>query len=152
MIVLTASVTGAAEVQKRFEGGALAVRERVRAQVQVLGLVLLSNIKKDKLSGGVLNVRTGRLRRSVNEETTDAGDVIESTVGTNVVYGRFWELGFDGIEQVKAHTRTLRGVTQQVRTYSRAVHQAARPFLQPALAEMRDQVIASLSATLKEAV
>jgi hypothetical protein len=101
------------------------VRELVRQVVQALGIELQRKVKAEKLSGQVLNVRTGRLRRSINEETHDAGDVVESTVGTPVVYGRFWELGFDGVEQVKAHTATAFGVEQQVRAHTRTVHGGA---------------------------
>jgi len=146
VIEITGTVTGADEVARRFENASAQIRLRVRQVVQGLGIELQRKVKEEKLSGQVLRVQSGRLRRSVNEQTTESGDVVESTVGTPVVYGRFWELGFDGAEQVKAHTRTAHGVVQQVRAHSRTVHQAARPFLQPALAEMKDRIVERLSS------
>src|SRR6266702_3268297 len=146
MIELTAEVVGVESVRASLGDLPDQVRARVRVQVRRLGLELLRKVKSEKLSGQVLKVRTGLLRRSINEQTTEQGDRIESAVGTNVVYGRFWELGFRGLEQVKAHTHTLHGVVAQVRAYSRRVNQGPRPFLRPALDEMRDQVVEQLTA------
>jgi phage gpG-like protein len=146
VIEVTSTVTGAAEVQARFETLAGTARPRFLSVVQRLGLLLLRKVKEEKLSGQVLNVRTGRLRRSIHEETTDSGEVIQSTVGTPVVYGRAWELGFEGMVSVRAHVRTTAHGIAQVRTSMRTVRMTARPFLQPALVEMRPQVLAELQA------
>ena len=132
-------------MQRRFADASTQIRLRMHQAVQALGIMLQRKVKEEKLSGQVLKVRTGRLRRDINEETIDEGDRSESTVGTPVIYGRFWELGFDGAETVKAHTRTLHGVVQQVGSYTRHVHEVARPFLQPALAEMRNLIVQRLS-------
>jgi len=64
---------------------------------------------KQKLSGEVLHVRTGTLRRSINKEVRNAGNgVIEGIVGTNVEYAAIHEYGFKGVISVKAHMRALR--------------------------------------------
>jgi phage gpG-like protein len=148
MIEITGEVTGAEEVQARFEKAGPVVLERVRASVQRLGLELLRKVKEEKLTGQVLNVRSGRLRRSINEETTVSGEVIDSTVGTPVVYGRAWELGFQGTESVRAHMR----LGHPVRAFSRDVKMKARPFLQPALAEMKSRILEQLELAMKGAV
>lgn len=161
MIEVKAQVVGVAEVAQRFETASAAAHARIVGAVQGLGLELLARVKGQKLTGQVLRVQTGRLRRSINEETTDAGTSVTSAVGTNVEYGRFWELGFVGVQQVraatvKAHRRmTLapgkkrrKGVAVEQHTrraHSRTVNQAARPFLQPSLAEMRGRVLAQLA-------
>lgn len=148
-------VTGAAEVQTRFATANDRLRANLRRTVQGLGLQLLRVVKQDYLSGGALGVRTGRLRRSVNEETTSSGDVVTSTTGTNVSYGRFWELGFSGVEDVKAYVRRTSKyqlhatASVQVRAHQRHVNQAARPFLQPALDGMRSKIESALSAAAK---
>lgn len=151
MIEITGTVVGAVEVQRRFEIASGTVRDRVRRAVQAGGLKVLATVK-EKLSGEVLNVRTGALRRSANEDTVVDGDAITSTVGTNKVYGRFWELGFNGTEQVRAYMRTGTKASAQVRAHSRRVNQPARPFLAPALEQRKAEVIAGIEAALKEAV
>ena len=125
-------------------------RKRVRSAVQRLGLELLRKIKEDFLSGRALGVRTGRLRRSINESTSESGTEITSSVGTVVGYGRVWELGFTGSQAVKSFSRTGRtGVVQQVKAFSRKVNIVARPFLRPALAEMAPRVRTKLAEVLR---
>jgi hypothetical protein len=153
-------VVGAEEVAAQLLGAAQATRQRLRAAVQGLGLELLTGVKEEKLSGQVLGVRTGRGRRSVHEVTTEASDTITSRTGTDVGYMRAWELGFDGDVQVRAHDRLVRQVfgrpvaptTQHVGPSTRHVHMAARPWLGPSLAEMRERVRERLSAAVSEAL
>jgi HK97 gp10 family phage protein len=146
LIDVKTSVVGAEAVQAKFTSLSATVHERVRKRVQALGIALLRKVKEEKLSGQVLNVRTGNLRRNINEDTTISGDRIASSVGTNVRYARYWELGFRGTEQVKAHLR--RG--HPVRAFSRTVQQGARPFLSSALQEMRGRIIEDLTLATKE--
>lgn len=142
MIDISAEVVGAEAVQLRFATLPDLMRQRVRASVQALGLELLRKVKAEKLSGQVLNVRTGRLRRSVNEETRTGGDSVTSTVGTNVSYARFWELGFRGVEQVREHLR----LGHPVRAHTRTVNVAPRSFLVSSLDEMRGRIAERLTA------
>lgn len=147
MIEITAEVTGSAEFQQRLQESSATAVERVRSRVQQLGLELLRKVKEEQLTGQALRVRTGRLRRSVNEQTTVAGETITSTTGTNVDYGRAWEMGFDrrvgpgargGVIQPHRHSKAAAAVK----------HYDARPFLQPAIAEMRDRIFQQLSTGL----
>ncbi len=48
---------------------------------------------REKLSGQVLNVRTGRLRRSITSKITEGESGAIGTVGTNVSYARIHEFG-----------------------------------------------------------
>jgi phage gpG-like protein len=155
VIEVTATVTGAAEVQKRFADAPGAVRQAIRARVQKLGIELQRSVKEQYLDGPSpqrLRVRSGRLRRSINEATSENGDVIESTVGTPVVYGAVWERGFSGVQQVRAFTRTTKQAVQQVRAHSRRADMKARPFLQPALDAMRGRIAEQLADAVKGAV
>ncbi|BCA57686.1 hypothetical protein [Sphingomonas sp. HMP6] len=68
----------------------------LRASIGRLALKLSVMVKRDKLSGQVLGVKTGRLRRSVHDAVADVGDNIEGVVSTNVGYGIGWELGWPG--------------------------------------------------------
>ena len=64
------------------------------------------------LTGAALKVQTGRLRSSVgrlptgNRPYEDRG-AYWVLVGTNVWYGKFWELGYKGTVSVKRHTRKI---------------------------------------------
>lgn len=147
---ITLEVVGLDKVVARVGGAGDRIAPAVRTAVNKLGVELLTKVKGEKLTGQVLGVRTGRLRRSINLEMSGDATYSEASVGTNVAYGRFWELGFTGVEQVRAHTRRTRKGNAQVRAHTRSVNQAARPFLAPALAEMRSRVAERLQAAAVE--
>lgn len=160
-LVVSGQVVGVAEVTLDLRAARNDRRERIARAVRISGIKLTNLVKSKKLTGQVLNVRTGRLRSSINERFVDAGEEMTSTVGTAVPYGRFWELGFSGEQNVRAF---VRGVKQRkdwsrisakrgelpagvsvVRSHTRTVNQPARPFLRPALDEIRGDVIAALT-------
>lgn len=93
MIALAAQVLGVEKVTARFANDAAQAVPRVKQAVQRQGLEVL-RLAKLKVSDDVLQVRTGRGRRSLNEETTVDRTTITSTVGTNVNYMAAWERGF----------------------------------------------------------
>lgn len=100
------------------------LRKELMKELQRLGIKLAAKMKQ-KLSGEVLNVKTGRLRRSINSDlrTVDSGtqansvggsgskqtvrstDTIYQTVGTNVSYAAVHEYGFNGTVTIRAHQR-----------------------------------------------
>jgi phage gpG-like protein len=55
-----------------------------------------------------LGVVTGRLFGSITSRVDHETDRIVGAIGTNVFYGAFHEFGFQGTQQVKAHTRVIR--------------------------------------------
>lgn len=55
----------------------------------------------------MLGVRTGRLRSALASEVEPTSDGVIGRVGDNVPYAAKWELGFNGVEQVRAHTRVI---------------------------------------------
>ena len=153
MIEIEAQVVGVESVSAKLSTLAAVAQKRIKMAVQGLGTELQGAVKQSWLSGGALNVQSGRLRRSITEKTTETGNDVRSRTGTNVEYGRFWELGFHDVENVKAHvrkiaSRSLRETKKHgkaqgiafVKAFSRRVDQNARPFLKPALASMRAQV------------
>lgn len=149
-IEIKAEVLGAERVSLNFNGAADRLPAVMRGTVQELGLELLEKVKAQKLTGQVLRVKTGRLRRSISMKMSGNAYFSTASVGTNVVYGRFWELGFNGTESVRAHTRHTSKADVLVRAHTRRVNLAARPFLQPALAEMRARVLERLTAAAGE--
>lgn len=98
-------------------------------------------VKQEKLSGQVLHVRTGTLRRSINQKIlSSGGGEIVGAVGTNVSYGKMWEYGFTQKTGAGARggPRTLTG--NALATYFQqhppgTKHVPERSFLRSALAE-----------------
>jgi len=84
-------------------------RPRFRAKMLLavtrLSLEIQRSVKEDKLSGQVLHVRTGTLRRSINQRIEEKADGIYGYVGTNVRYAGAHEYGFKGTVTVKEHLR-----------------------------------------------
>lgn len=70
-------------------------------------ILVQAQAKSNKLSGQVLHVRTGTLRRSINREVRASGTTIEGIVGTNVEYGAAHEYGFKGTVTVREHMRRI---------------------------------------------
>jgi hypothetical protein len=151
---MTPQVLGLEAVQaKLLLGVPASVRARLLQTVTALTLELERHVKADYLTGQTLKVRTGRLRSSIHSEILDTPTSITGLVGTAVDYGRAWELGF----QVPA--RTILPVKKKALFWPGAAHpvaqvnqpartQAARPFLRPALDDMRQSIAKRIGAAL----
>lgn len=152
-------LVGDAELVAKLERTAPAMGQALEKSVQRLALQLLRHVKEDKLSGQVLRVRSGRLRRSANQRVEVAGAKVTGIVGTNVEYGRMHEYGFQGTETVRAHLRRIkqawgRPIAERevsVRSFSRKVNYPAKSFLRSALADMRPQIEAEMKKALDSA-
>lgn len=135
---------------------------------------------KEKLSGEVLHVRTGTLRRSINREVRYAGHgLIEGIVGTNVEYAAIHEYGFHGTETVRAHVRKIRehskmylfgtasgmartemrwkrgkltGGIANVKEHSRTVNMPERSFLRSTLKDFEQRIKDELQAAAAKAL
>lgn len=154
-------VSGSEEVIRGLGQLPAFIQDRVGRAIQGIGIELANRVKERKLSGQVLNVRTGRLRSSIVSRFYQMGGIAFATVGTNVVYGKFWEYGFHGVQQVRAHTRRIAGRDLEagglklaegvgfVRAHPRLVNVAARPFLRPTQEEMRDEARAKIMAAVR---
>jgi phage gpG-like protein len=147
--VIAAEIRGEDEVVRRLRALPPKARELLRAEVEELALELVDNVKTDKLTGQVLNVRTGRLRRSIHHVMRVNGPEIAATVGTNVEYAARHEYGFTGIEHVKAHMRRMGDRMVKVRDFMRSVKTPERSFLRSALAGMRSTIKDRLKDALR---
>lgn len=142
-------------VQLNLASMGIRVRDRVRTDVTRLTIQLQAKVKADKLSGQVLHVRTGRLRRSINALVRETPTSVVGQVGTNVPYGTIHEYG--GTVTVRAHMRQqtmVFGHPIVPITVAVAAHTATLPersFLRSALREMRPQILATLRAGVAEA-
>lgn len=166
MIQITATIVGAEQVQAWLGGSGTKAHAALKEEVDRLGMKLLRRVKANRLTGQSLKVQTGRLRRSINYRFEETGDTMKGSVGTNVVYGAFWELGpKKTIVSVRAHVRRMearstyllkkagakagklaaQGV-QFVSAHQRTVKVQARPFLKPELDSMRAEIKQRLTA------
>ena len=147
--MLVARIAGAETVLSQLTSITPQVKGRVKNCVQRLTLQLLRKVKEDKLSGQVLKNQTGTLRRSINQKVEDLGSAIVGSVGTNLVYARVHEFGFDGQVNVKEHLRTITKawgrqlaapVQFTVHAHTAQRHLPERSFLRSAMDEMRPEI------------
>ena len=78
----------------------------LRTGVSDLAVALLRHVKEDKLSDQVLHVRTGNLRRSINQKVTEENGTFTGSVGTNLSYAAIHEFG--GTIQRHVNERVMR--------------------------------------------
>lgn len=115
-----------------------------------------------------LGVKTGRLSSSIAEGSPDSRTHPESEpgkhyyiIGTNVEYAARWEYGFHGTESVRsfqrmqtvAWGRPMREPRQvTVRSFSRNVNINPRPFLAPALNDLKQTIIREIEKAARAAM
>ena len=127
----------------QFDSRLLALRERMRAAL-VAGMTdatlkMVQIVKEEKLSGQVLNRRSGRLSRSIKQRVEEMQDgSVRGLIGTNVDYGIAHEFGFHGAVNVRAHSRMQRGRMVSVRAHDRMVNMRERAFLRSTRDESMD--------------
>ncbi|CAJ6333803.1 Mu-like prophage protein gpG [Burkholderia pseudomallei] len=145
-----AQVKGESQVIARIKRIVPNVRNALVQRVQRLVIALQVHVVADKLSGQVLNVRTGRLRRSVNQAVTTTDTTIIGVVSTPVEYAPPNEYGFRGVVTVKEHLRQVTQafgkplttpVTATVREHPMKMNLPERSFLRTALADQRDDIL-----------
>lgn len=85
--------TNAESFIARFAGASDRLHDRMRGAVQRLAIEIQASVKDSKLSGQVLHVRTGTLRRSINQRVDEDAGNITGVVGTNVRYAAIHEYG-----------------------------------------------------------
>ena len=131
------------------------------AIVQSIGrsaLRLQSEVMDNRLSGQVLNIRTGNLHRSIHQQVTSSGGLVVGEVNTNVRYGVAHEYGFAGTVNVKASMRQIRQAFGrplkspryvQIRAHSRNVKLPERSFLRSALRDMKPEIEADLQKSIE---
>lgn len=134
------------------------------AIVQSIGrsaLRLQSEVMDNRLSGQVLNIRTGNLHRSIHQQVTSSGGLVVGEVNTNVRYGVAHEYGFAGTVNVKASMRQVRQAFGrplkspryvQIRAHSRNVKLPERSFLRSALRDMKPGIEADLQKSIERAL
>lgn len=130
---LLARLTG---VDKKLDAEMLRIVTRLSIEVQAG--------TKDKLTGQVLHVRTGTLRRSINRKVEQSEGSTTATIGTNVVYAGVHEFGFEGIVDVRAHARKTANGTADVRAHTRQMRVKESSYLRSTLREFQPRIVREL--------
>lgn len=154
-------MVGDEAVAAYLRGATVKVEAAARESVGRIVLRLSRHVKAGKLTGQVLRVKTGTLRRSVSHAVTDAPGEVIGVVSTNVKYGRVHEYGFEGSQSVKAHMRTIKKAWGKALKQPKSVHVSGharhvklpeRSFLRSALADLAPSVAPELSRAIAKAV
>lgn len=133
----------------RLAGAADRMERDLRTAVQRLAIKAQARVKGDKLTGQVLHVRTGTLRRSINQRVEQTEQGTYATVGTNVRYAAIHEFGFTGAQNVREHVRKLKtGGVAHVRGHVRKVVMPRRSFLMSTLQDMEAEIQSTLRAAV----
>ena len=149
--MISAALIGDKSLIERLGRVAPAMKKEVDATVMKLGFELQARVQTQKLTGQVLHVRTGRLKSSITQRFESTAEMATSIVGTNVSYGVMWEKGIAAHDVVPVKAKALRFEIGGQIFFRKKVHipaQAARPFLEPALQEMRPQIVDELQKAL----
>lgn len=141
-------VFGGEELVKNLHAIGPRLSARLMTFIKLTVIKLQRHVKQDKLTGQVLHVRSGTLRRSITSKVKQSSTGVYGIVGTNVVYGAVHEFGFSGRQNVKAHLRKVkqafgRQIKERqvaVRAFTREVKLPERSFLRSALKDMRPEI------------
>jgi phage gpG-like protein len=125
-----------------------------------LGIALQNHVQQDKLSGQVLNVRSGTLRSSIHAEICKNATEMTATVFTDLDYAAAQEFGFSGTVNVRASLRLIKQAfgrpivakTVTVQAHSRRMDLPERSFLRSALDDMEPDISAGVEDALREAI
>lgn len=159
--MLKGQIIGGEQTLRHLQGVAPKMGSALDRRITALTIKLTGKVKSDKLSGQVLGVKTGRLRRSINPSITGQGTgAVTGKVGTNVEYARVHEQGFHASVKVKEHLRMQttafgKSIAPQqvtVREHWMTMNIPPNSFLRSALAEMRPEILSEIQAAVHEGV
>ena len=159
--MITGQVTGGSQVSTRLRAVTPAIRTALESRIQRLTIQLQRHVVQDKLQGQVLNVRTGRLQRSIQQAMTSNDTDIVGIVSTNVSYAKAHEYGCSKTVTVKEHLRTItqafgkslkEPVTSTVSSHSMKMNLPERSFLRSALTDMADEIRTQIQQAVADGV
>lgn len=138
-------IIGRRETVQKLRSKKVHATKSVVDTITWLTLKLQRRVKTQKLSGQVLHVRTGTLRRSINYIVHTSGTKTVGVVGTNVKYARVHEFGWSGNRLIKkVFGRQLKFPVWQTVAYPK------RSFLGSAFDEMRPEILKKLNLAMRE--
>ncbi|MGN6383653.1 MAG: hypothetical protein ACTHMK_13705 [Dyella sp.] len=154
------TVVGQDSVVRVMTAVAEGMRARLVTVQQRNGFDIQQYVQTQKLSGQVLNRRTGRLRNSINSLVQEGPGSVSAQVGTGVSYAKIHEYGFQGTVQVPAHTRMqtmafghpMQARLVNVRAHPMRVNLPERSFLRSSLREKAPEAIERIRVAVRELI
>lgn len=156
-MIITAEVIGDREIVDHFDQMPQRIHDALVKKVTVLALMLEAK-EKQKLSGDVLNVVTGRGRRSIFSSVEDDGQAVYGITASDgtAPYLAVHEYGGKGAyDIVPVKAKALHWVSGGKDFFAKIVHHPPakmRSFARSSLADMRDQIIAGLREAVTEGI
>ena len=153
-------VHGLEETGARFDAYPAALQAALGAKASELAAALADLVKNDKLSGAVLNTRSGALSDSIAASVTADADGFLASVGSegDVKYAAIQEYGgkTSAHEILPAKGDVLAFITGDGRHFARRVEHPGslipeRSYLRSALADMEDEIVTALADAAAEA-
>jgi phage gpG-like protein len=132
---ITVVIRGAAALAGRLRRASRDLDSKMMQRAQKVAFLVADYARAQKVSGQVLNVRTGHLRRNIVGVTRRVGSDIQAVIGVRalVPYGRIHELGGKS-------GKNLQTVIPE------------RPYLRPSVEEKRTEIIDIFSKAVAEVV
>lgn len=158
--MITVDIVGDKQVIAKLDALPGRLHDALLKRVTSLSLQLSATVKQ-KLSGQVLNVRSGNLRRSIQSQVANQSTEVSGRVfsDSSVRYAAIHEYGGTTRPHfIEAKPGGVLAFQSGGRTvFARRVNHPgskipARPFMRPTLAEYRDRIIAGFEAAAAEAV
>ena len=159
--MITGTVLGDTDVVAHFDAMPAKVHAALLAKTQSLSVKLARYIQEQKLSGQVLKVRSGNLRRSIAFMTTDSADVITGKAYSSgdVKYAAIHEFGGKTAAHdiVPTKAKALAFMMNGKQVFASIVHHPGsvmpeRSFMRSGLADMREEIIEGLRQAALDAM
>lgn len=158
--MISAGLVGDAAALARLRAAPEAAGSGVARAIAKLGLDLQNNVQQNKLSGEVLQVRSGSLKQSIALQVDQTDAAASATVYSDVAYAAAQEYGFTGTVNVRASLRQIKEAfgrpisakAVSVGAYGRRMDLPQRSFLRSALDDMAPDIGAGIADALREAL
>jgi phage gpG-like protein len=153
-------LNGLEETRAQFDGYPAALQAALSAKAAELAGALVDLVKDDKLSGAVLNARSGALSDSITANVTAEGDDILASVGSkgDVKYAAIQEYGgkTSAHEILPVKGDVLAFVSGNGQHFARRVEHPGsvipeRSYLRSSLDDMKDEIVDGLANAAAEA-
>ncbi len=149
--MLTVQLTGADALEDRLTSAPAAIQDALHVKAADLAERLRARVADDKLSGQVLQARSGALRASIAAEVDDDGGQIVARVFSagDIKYAAIQEYGGRTAPHdiVPSKAKALAFLVHGAPVFAKIVHHPgsqipARSYLRSSLADMGDRIIA----------
>ena len=158
--MLVLELDGLDETGARLDALPAALGAALAAKAAELAAALADRVRNDKLSGGVLAVRSGALRDSIVADVSVDSDGVAATVGSNgVKYATIQEYGGKTVahEILPVKAQALAFVANGALRFARRVEHPGsvipeRSYLRSTLDETSDAIVAGLADAAAESL